>query len=169
MHTTTDLFLQMYTFFRMWFFMFWVTTFQRQKKSWQMLTSTVHIILFMLEMGMLQYLVRILTIFHIFLNTNILQQTFTLENLFTWISISGIDLALLSLSNHSIISYGSFSMWGALLATNEDHEVIMPKDYALTDVGERINMTNIPNWTFIWSKNCVTLLNTFRKCDNKII
>ena len=98
-----------------------------------------------------------------------LWQTFTLENLFTWISISGIDLALLSLSNHSIISYGSFSMWGALLATNEDHEVIMPKDYALTDVGERINMTNIPNWTFIWSKNCVTLLNTFRKCDNKII
>ena len=40
-------------------------------------------------------------------------------------------------------------MWGALLATNENHEVIMPKDYALTDVGERINMTNIPNWTFI--------------------
>ena len=59
--------------------------------------------------------------------------------------ISGVDLALLSLSNHSILSYGSFSMWGALLATNKNHEVIMSKDYALTDFGERINMANIPN------------------------
>ena len=62
--------------------------------------------------------------------------------------ILGVDLALLSFSNHSIISYGSFSMWGALLSTNGG-EVVMPKDYALTDVGERINMTNIPNWRFI--------------------
>ena len=61
---------------------------------------------------------------------------------------SGVDLALLSYSNHSIISYGSFSMWGALLSRNGG-EVIMPIDYGLTDVGERINMTNIPNWTFI--------------------
>ena len=52
-----------------------------------------------------------------------------------------VDLALLSLSNHSILSYGSFSMCGALLATNKDHEVIMSKDYALMDFGERINMT----------------------------
>ena len=63
------------------------------------------------------------------------------------LSLLGVDLALLSLANHSIISYGSFSMWGALLSNKG--EVIMPKDYALTDVGERINMTNIPNWKFI--------------------
>jgi hypothetical protein len=30
--------------------------------------------------------------------------------------LSGIDLALLSQANHSIMSYGTFGMWGAFLA-----------------------------------------------------
>ena len=59
----------------MWFFMYWVTTFQGQKRCWQMLTSTVHIVLFMLEMGMLQYLVRIMWIFRIISRTRILSST----------------------------------------------------------------------------------------------
>jgi hypothetical protein len=29
---------------------------------------------------------------------------------------SGIDLALLAQANHSILTYGTFGMWGALLA-----------------------------------------------------
>ncbi len=32
---------------------------------------------------------------------------------------TGIDLALLSLGNHSILTYGTFGMWGALLAGGE--------------------------------------------------
>jgi len=30
--------------------------------------------------------------------------------------VVGIDLALLSLANHSIISYGTFATWGAFLS-----------------------------------------------------
>lgn len=30
--------------------------------------------------------------------------------------VAGIDLALLSLANHSIISYGTFAAWGAFLS-----------------------------------------------------
>ena len=59
----------------------------------------------------------------------------------------GVDLALLSLSDHSIISYGSFAMWGAFFSNKG--EVIMPKDHVKTDVGERVKMANISNWRFI--------------------
>ena len=32
------------------------------------------------------------------------------------VSLPGLDLALLSLSHHSILTYGTFSMWGALFS-----------------------------------------------------
>jgi hypothetical protein len=39
--------------------------------------------------------------------------------------ISGIDLALLSQANHSIMTYGTFGMWGALLAgVNFTHNLV---------------------------------------------
>ena len=63
------------------------------------------------------------------------------------ILFAGVDLALLSLAHHAIISYGSFAMWGALFSGKG--EVIMPKDHLKTDVGERIEMANITNWKFI--------------------
>ena len=60
-------------------------------------------------------------------------------------------MALLSLSDHSIISYGTFGMWGALLANNG--ETIMSKDFIKTDVGERVKEAvdrhNMTNWTFL--------------------
>ena len=59
----------------------------------------------------------------------------------------GVDLALLSLANHSIISYGTFAMWGAFLSNKG--EVVMPKDHIHTDVGQRIKMANISNWKFL--------------------
>ena len=68
------------------------------------------------------------------------------------ISLPGLDLALLSLSHHSILTYGTFSMWGALFSqANNNHkgEVLMPQDYIFTDIGFRINMTEIPKWRFI--------------------
>ena len=59
----------------------------------------------------------------------------------------GVDLALLSLADHSIISYGSFAMWGAFFANKG--EVVMPMDHVNTDVGNRIKMANISGWKFI--------------------
>ena len=60
-------------------------------------------------------------------------------------------MALLSLSDHSIISYGTFGMWGALLANRG--ETIMSQDFIKTDVGTKINEAmktyNMSNWTFI--------------------
>ena len=55
------------------------------------------------------------------------------------------------MSDHSIISYGTFGMWGALLANKG--ETIMSKDFIRTDIGERVNEAvkkyNVTNWTFL--------------------
>ena len=59
----------------------------------------------------------------------------------------GVDMGLLSLADHAIITYGTFGMWGALLA--EGGETIMPKDNLETDIGMAIERANIHNWIFI--------------------
>jgi hypothetical protein len=56
-------------------------------------------------------------------------------------------MGLLSLADHAIVTYGTFGMWGALLAGRG--ETIMPKDSLETEVGMAIKRANIPNWTFI--------------------
>ena len=56
-------------------------------------------------------------------------------------------MGLLSLADHAIITYGTFGMWGALLAGRG--ETIMPKDNLEPEVGMAIRRANIPNWTFI--------------------
>ena len=61
--------------------------------------------------------------------------------------IKGIDMALLSFANHSIITYGTFAMWSALFSNKG--EVIMPEDHVKTELGRKIQMANIPNWKFI--------------------
>ena len=63
------------------------------------------------------------------------------------VSLLGVDMGLLSLADHAIITYGTFGMWGALLAGRG--ETIMPKDNLETEVGMAIRRANIPNWTFI--------------------
>ena len=60
---------------------------------------------------------------------------------------SGVDLALLSFANHSIMTYGTFGMWGALIAGRG--ETIMPTNLTRTDVGKAIERANIPNWRFL--------------------
>ena len=40
---------------------------------------------------------------------------------------AGLDLAILSLCNHSIIDYGTFGIWGALLAGGD---IILPDGYS---------------------------------------
>ena len=63
-----------------------------------------------------------------------------------------IDMALLSMADHSIISYGTFGLWGALLANRG--ETVMAKDFIKTDVGDQmkraIDKNHIKNWKFLW-------------------
>ncbi len=58
--------------------------------------------------------------------------------------ISGIDLALLSLANHSIISYGTFGMWGAFLSGGT---ITMPQSHSTSEITalllKRANLTNL--------------------------
>lgn len=65
--------------------------------------------------------------------------------------VLGIDMAILSLAHHSILSYGTFGMWGALLANNG--ETIIPKIALGSAVGQRIqeavNKYNFTNWKFL--------------------
>ena len=56
-------------------------------------------------------------------------------------------MALLSLADHSIMSYGSFGMWGALLA--KGGETVLPKDIVNTDIGTAIKRAQLSRWTFI--------------------
>ena len=58
----------------------------------------------------------------------------------------GIDLALLSLGNHTILTYGTFGMWGALLAGGE---AILPSSHTRTKEHKEIAAANIPGWKII--------------------
>ena len=57
------------------------------------------------------------------------------------------DLVLLSLADHSILTYGTYGMWGALLA--KGGETIMSQDFMKTDIGSQIAAANLTNWKFI--------------------
>ena len=63
----------------------------------------------------------------------------------------GMDLALLTLADHSILSYGTFGMWGALLANNG--EVAMPTGYDTHRINKEINWAKtvglMKNWFYI--------------------
>jgi len=57
---------------------------------------------------------------------------------------SGIDHALLRQANHSIMTYGSFGMWGALL--NQGGEIVIPKthtEYETLKYMLKANLSNI--------------------------
>jgi hypothetical protein len=56
-------------------------------------------------------------------------------------------MALLSLADHSIATYGTFGMWGALLAGGG--EAIFPKGSLETDFGFAIKRASLPHWKFI--------------------
>ena len=81
---------------------------------------------------------------HLFLNVDF-------DKLVRWLLyfsfIKGLDMALLSLADHSILSYGTFGMWGALLAGKG--EVTLPKDITKTDVGMAMRRAKISTWVFL--------------------
>jgi hypothetical protein len=60
--------------------------------------------------------------------------------------ISGIAMALLSQANHSIMSYGTFGTWGALLAGGQ---VLMPESHIVEATLQCIKSANMSNFIFI--------------------
>ena len=67
-----------------------------------------------------------------------------IKNIVCFLIILATDLVLLSQADHSILTYGTYGMWGALLA--KGGETIMSKDFLKTDIGSQINLANITNW-----------------------
>jgi hypothetical protein len=59
---------------------------------------------------------------------------------------SGIAMALLSQANHSIMSYGTFGTWGALLAGGQ---VLMPESHIVEATLQCIKSANMSNFVFI--------------------
>ena len=60
----------------------------------------------------------------------------------------GFDLALLSLADHSIMTHGTFGLWGALLSKMTG-EVVLPKGYEITTENIRIKSANITNFIYM--------------------
>ena len=60
--------------------------------------------------------------------------------------ISGIDLSLLSMANHSIATYGTFGIWGALLAGGQ---MTFPKSHLTDGSIQYITPANLSNINFI--------------------
>ena len=67
-------------------------------------------------------------------------------------SYLAIDLAILTLADHSILSYGTFGMWGSLLSNSQ--ETIIPKIALKSHVGAKVNEAvmkyNLTSWKFLW-------------------
>ena len=85
-------------------------------------------------------------------------QTFHVRPLATGEDV-GEDLALLAACNHSIISYGTFGMWAAILAGGEVlprfffylvscimYQVVTSSTMALTKEGGELKAAKLPNW-----------------------
>ena len=72
----------------------------------------------------------------------------------------GVDLALLTMANHSILSHGTFGMWGALMAGGE---TVMPLSHIETKEYQEIDKAQLPGWIFIWCLNLFIWWTTF--CD----
>jgi hypothetical protein len=60
--------------------------------------------------------------------------------------LSGIDLALLSQANHSIMTLGTFGMWGALLAGGH---CLMPLSHKGCIVNKHIILANLTGWELV--------------------
>ncbi len=61
-------------------------------------------------------------------------------------SFTGIDLALLSQANHSIVSYGTFGVWGAFLAGGL---ITAPKSHTIDGALQIMIDANLTNVQFL--------------------
>ena len=58
---------------------------------------------------------------------------------------------MLSFADHSILTYGTYGMWGPLLSKGEGN-VIMPKGYENHTATRNIELAQMENWIFLWEK-----------------
>ena len=58
----------------------------------------------------------------------------------------GNDLALLAHANHSILSHGTYGMWGALLAGGE---AVLPGQFNHVKESREVVKANLPGWVFL--------------------
>ena len=63
--------------------------------------------------------------------------------IFLILKFAGIDHALLRQANHSIMTYGSFGMWGALL--NKGGEIVIPKSHIKYETLKYMLKANLSN------------------------
>ena len=59
---------------------------------------------------------------------------------------TGRDLCILSLMDHTILTYGTFGMWGALL---NGGTAVLPPGYQDTVEMREIDKANINGWTVL--------------------
>ncbi len=69
-----------------------------------------------------------------------------IEKIANKIVILGIDIGMLSLANHSIMTYGTFGMWGAILAGGK---TVLPKSHAMNQPSLDMEFAKIPDWEWI--------------------
>ena len=55
-------------------------------------------------------------------------------------------MALLAHANHSILSHGTYGMWGALLAGGE---TVLPGYYKKVKESREIDKAKLPGWVFL--------------------
>ena len=71
---------------------------------------------------------------------------------YSFIYLAGMDMAMLSLCDHNIITYGTFGVWGALLSPNFDQKwVILPQasEYEVLWTIKDIKAANFDNFEFL--------------------
>merc|ERR1719270_1206981 len=61
---------------------------------------------------------------------------------------SSVTLALLSLADHSILTYSTFGLWGSFLRKSKG-EIIMPQEINKTDTGYYASIAHIPGLKFM--------------------
>ena len=59
-------------------------------------------------------------------------------------------MATLGLSDHNILTYGSFGLWSTILSDNFDtKQVILPNGYEQMHLMQSVIDAKFPNWRFI--------------------
>ena len=59
-------------------------------------------------------------------------------------------MAMLSLADHNILTYGTFGLWAAFLSKNFDEKrVILPKGFERIDTMQDIIKAKFSNWEFV--------------------
>ena len=59
-------------------------------------------------------------------------------------------MAILGLTDHNILTHGSFGIWGTILSDNfKTKNVLLPDGYQSLKLIEKVAEANFTNWEFI--------------------